>query len=209
MRRYFKKTNKREIIDSWNNFLFYTLNYNNDRNGTDLRNIFKDAVIEIVSDDKKLNEFKIEYKTTIENPYYTDEKKNRFLMYFDPNITKNNARDFMHKDITFWHNFDSERYEIKLLTDQKIDTTEKYTIQESTISNPYFDYSSRKKITKNGGTIWIDFKPLINLEIPEKDFEDFRNAHHEVADSNSGIGIDIIEDGILNKIKFNFKKHFN
>ncbi|WP_337968442.1 hypothetical protein [uncultured Flavobacterium sp.] len=50
---------------------------------------------------------------------------------------------------------------------------------------------------------------MINLEIPEKDFEDFRNAHHEVADSNSGIGIDIIEDGILNKIKFNFKKHFN
>ncbi|RKR09589.1 uncharacterized protein DUF3857 [Flavobacterium sp. 90] len=209
MRRYFKKTNKREIIDSWNNFLYHTLNYNNDRNGTDLRHIFKDAAIEIVSDDKKLNEFKIEYKTTIENPYYTDDKKNRFLMYFDPNISKNTARDFMHKDITFWHNFDNERYEIKLLTDQKIDMTEKYTIQESTISNPYFDYSSRKKITKNGGTIWIDFKPLINVEIPEKDFEDFRNAHHEVADSNSGIGIDIIEDGILNKIKFNFKKHFN
>ncbi|TEB40923.1 hypothetical protein D0809_28145, partial [Flavobacterium circumlabens] len=83
MRKYFKNTNKREIIDSWNNFFFYTLNYNNDRNGTDLRNIFKDAVIEIVSDDKKSNEFKIEYKSTIENPYFTDAKNNRFLMYFD------------------------------------------------------------------------------------------------------------------------------
>jgi len=209
MRKYFKKTNKREIIDSWNNFFFHTLNYVNDRNGTDLRNIFKDAAIEIASDDKKGNEFIVEYKTTIENPYYTDAKNNRFLMYFDGNIVKNTARDFMHKDITFWHNFDSERFEIQLVTDQKIDVTEKFTIQESTINNPYFDYTSRKKITKNGGTINIDFKPLINLEIPEKDFEDFRAAHHEVADSNFGIGVDIIEEGILNKLKFNFKKHFN
>jgi hypothetical protein len=209
MRKYFKNTNKREIIDSWNNFFFYTLNYNNDRNGTDLRNIFKDAVIEIVSDDKKSNEFKIEYKTTIENPYFTDAKNNRFLMYFDRNIVKNSARDFIHKDITFWHNFDNERYEISLFTDQKIDVTEKYTIQESTINNPYFDFVSRKKISKNGGTIFIDYKPLVNLEIPEKDFEDFRTAHHEVADSNFGIGVDIIEDGFINKLKFNFKKHFN
>lgn len=209
MRKYFKNTNKREIIDSWNNFFFYTLNYNNDRNGTDLRNIFKDAVIEIVSDDKKSNEFKIEYKTTIENPYFTDAKNNRFLMYFDRNIVKNSARDFIHKDITFWHNFDNERYEISLFTDQKIDVTEKYTIQESTINNPYFDFVSRKKISKNGGTIFIDYKPLVNLEIPEKDFEDFSTAHHEVADSNFGIGVDIIEDGFINKLKFNFKKHFN
>ncbi|MRX37873.1 DUF3857 domain-containing protein [Flavobacterium sp. LC2016-23] len=209
MRKYFKNTNKREIIDSWNNFFFYTLNYNNDRNGTDLRNIFKDAVIEIVSDDKKSNEFKIEYKTSIENPYFTDAKNNRFLMYFDRNIVKNTASDFIHKDITFWHNFDNERYEISLFTDQKIDVTEKYTIQESTINNPYFDFVSRKKIHKNGGTIFIDYKPLVNLEIPEKDFEDFRTAHHEVADSNFGIGVDIIEDGFINKLKFNFKKHFN
>jgi hypothetical protein len=209
MRRYFKNTNKREIIDSWNNFFFYTLNYSNDRNGTDLRSIFKDATIEIVNDDKKLNEFTTEYKTTIENPYFTDSKNNRFLMYFDRNIVKNSARDFMHKDVTFWHNFDNEKYEIKLLTDQTIDVSEKFTVQESTINNPYFDYVSRKKINKNGGTIYIDFKPLVNLEIPEEDFEDFRNAHHEVADSNFGIGVDIIEEGFLNKLKFNFKKHFN
>ena len=206
MRKYFKNTNKREIIDSWNNFFFYTLNYTNDRNGTDLRKIFKDAVIEIVSDDKKLNEFKVEYQTTIENPYYSDDKNNRFLMYFDANIVKSRVRDFIHKDISFWHNFDNERYEITLVTDQKIDISEKFTVQESTISNPYFDYVSRKKIHKNGGTVYIDSKPLINLEIPEKDFEAFREAHNKVADSNYGIGVDIIEDGLLNKLKFNFKK---
>jgi len=206
MRKYFKNTNKREIIDSWNNFLFYTLNYSNDRNGTDIRTIFKDATIEIVSDDKKLNEFTIQYNTSIENPYFVDAEKNRFLMYFDRNVVKNAARDFMHNDLSFWHNFDNEKYEINLTTDQKIDTQEKYTIQESTIVNPYFDYISRKKVTKNGASISINYKPLINLEIPIEDFEDFRNAHHEVADSNFGIGIDIIEEGLLNMLKYSFKK---
>ena len=206
MRKYFKNTNKREIIDSWNNFLFYTLNYSNDRNGTDIRTIFKDAVIEIVSDDKKLNEFTIQYYSSIENPYFTDQQKNRFLMYFDRNLVKNNARDFMHTDIPFWHNFDNEKYEIHLTTDEKIDVQEKYTIQESTINNPYFNYTSRKKVTKNGASIFIDYKPLVNLEIPLKDFEDFRNAHHTVADSNFGIGIEIIVQGLLNMLKYSFKK---
>ena len=94
MRKYFKNTNKREIIDSWNNFFFYTLNYNNDRNGTDVRNIFKDTSIETLSDDKQLNEYTIQYKATIEDPYFTDAQKNRFVMYFDRNMIKNNARDF-------------------------------------------------------------------------------------------------------------------
>ncbi|WP_312390951.1 DUF3857 domain-containing protein [Chryseobacterium sp.] len=208
MRRYFKNTNKREVVDSWNNFLFYSLNYSNDRSGTDVRNVFKDAVIDVVSDDKKLNEFTIQYQSTIDNPYFTDPQKNRFLMYFDRNVVKAGARDFMHKDLPFWHNFDSEKYEISLHTDQKIDTEEKYTVQESTISNPYFDYKSRKKITKNGGTVNIEYNPLVNIEIPQEQFEDFRTAHHTVADSNFGIGVDIIEPGLMNMLKFSFKKKF-
>lgn len=203
MRKYFKNTNKREIIDSWNNFFFYTLNYNNDRNGTDVRSIFKDATIETLSDDKQLNEYTIQYKARVEDPYFTDTQKNRFLMYFDRNVIKNNARDFLHTDITFWHNFDNEKYEINLYTDQRIDVEEKFTVQESTIKNPYFDYTSRKKVTKSGATITIDYSPLVNLEIPAADFEEFRNAHHDVADSNFGLGIDIIEQGFM---KFNFKK---
>ncbi len=206
MRKYFKNTNKREIIDSWNNFLFYTLNYSNDRNGTDIRTIFQNAAIDILSDDKKLNEFTIQYTASIENPYFVDAQKNRFLMYFDRNVVKNNARDFLHTDIPFWHNFDNERYEINLQTDQRIDTQEKFTVQESTIINPYFDFTSRKKVTKNGASITVDFKPLVNLEIPAEDFEKFRNDHHTIADSNFGIGIDIIEQGLLNLLKFNFKK---
>ncbi|MBB4805750.1 hypothetical protein HNP38_001022 [Chryseobacterium defluvii] len=209
MRRYFRNTNKREIVDSWNNFLFYGLNYSNDRNGTDIRNIFKDASIDIISDDKKLNEFRIQYHAAVENPYYTDPKNNRFLMYFDRNVVKASARDFIHEDLPFWHNFDSEKYEVHLYTDQKIDTEEKYTVQESTISNPYFNYTSRKKITKNGATVYIDYKPLVNLEIPRNDFEAFREAHHMIADSNFGLGIDIIEPGLMNMLKFSLKKKFN
>lgn len=208
MRRYFKNTNKREIIDSWNNFLFYSLNYNNDRNGKDFRDIFKDASIEIIHDDKTLNEFTIQYTAVVENPYFVDNKGTRFLMYFDRNVIKNAARDFMHKDITFWHSFDSEKYEINLYTDQKIDTQEKYTKQESTINNKYFDFKSRKKIADNGGTVYIEYNPLSNLEIDPIDFEEFRNAHHTVADSNFGLGVDIIEPGFMNRLKFNLKKSF-
>lgn len=208
MRRYFKNTNKREIIDSWNSFLFYSLNYSNDRNGTDVRNIFKDAAIEVESDDKKLNEVKIRYTATVENPYYVDPQKTRFLMYFDRNLVKAAARDFMHKDLPFWHNYDSEKYEINLYTDQKIDTGEKYTVQESTIANPYFDFKSRKEIAKNGASVFIEYNPLVNLEIPQSEFERFREDHHTVADSNFGLGIDIIEPGLLNSLKFSFKKKF-
>ncbi|MDR6087793.1 hypothetical protein QE441_003587 [Chryseobacterium sp. SORGH_AS909] len=208
LRRYFKHTNKREIIDSWNNSLFYTLNYSGDRNGTDVRGIFRDAAIEIISDDKVQNELKIRYTATIDNPYFTDAQNNRFLMYFDRSILKSAVRDYTHKDFLFWHNFDSEKYEIHLSTDQKIDTAEKYTVQESNINNPYFSYTSRKNITKSGGTVYIEYQPLINLEIPAEDFEQFRKAHHIVADSNFGLGLDIIEPGFMNMLKFGFKKHF-
>ncbi len=208
MRRYFKSTNKREIIDSWNSFLFYALNYSGDRNGTDVRNVFKDAAIDVVSDDKRLNEVKIQYTAIIENPYYVDPQKNRFLMYFDRNVVKASARDFMHKDLSFWHNFDTEKYEINLYTDQKIDTEEKYTVQECSIANPYFDYKSRKKVSKNGASVYIEYHPLINLEIPQSEFEKFRTDHHTVADSNFGIGVDIIEPGLINRLKFSFKKKF-
>lgn len=208
MRKYFKITNKREIIDSWNNFFYYSLNYSNDRNGTDIRNIFREAAIDVISDDKKKNELKIQYTSVVDNPYYTDLQKNRFLMYFDRNVVKASARDFMHKDLPFWHNFDSEKYEINLSTDQKIDTEEKYTVQESTIANPYFDYKSRKKVAKNGASVYIEFNPLVNVEIQQAEFEKFRTDHHRVADSNFGLGIDIIEPGLMNRLKFSFKKKF-
>jgi DNA invertase Pin-like site-specific DNA recombinase len=69
----------------------------------------------------------------------------------------------LHTDITFWHNFDNEKYEINLYTDQRIDVEEKFTVQESTIKNPYFDYTSRKKIAKNTNVKRVTMYRLINL----------------------------------------------
>lgn len=208
MRRYFKRTNKREIVDSWNKGLFYCFNYQNDRDENDLRKVFKDAQINIVQDDKDLNEIKVEYKATIEKPYYTNKEGKQFLMYFDRNLIKNPILDYVVADGTFWFNYDSEYYKVNLYTDQRIDTTEKYTIQESDITNKYFTYSSKKQIEKNGGTVTIAFNPVSNQEIFPEDFEAFRKAYQKVTDNNYGLGVDIIPEGVGGRIKFGLKKLF-
>lgn len=107
-------------------------------------------------------------------------------MYFDRNMIKQNVREYVHKDLLFWQSHDNERYEISLSTDLTIDEKEYYTVQESDIKNRYFTYKSKKKITKNGATIYIDFKPVTNTEIEQQDFQAYRIAHHEVANSNFG-----------------------
>lgn len=207
MRNYFRNTNKREILDSWNNAMFYTLNYCNDRNGKDYRDIFKNAAIEIVSDDKDANEFTVKYTATIEQPYFIDQKNKRFLMYFDRNVLKNGVRDFQHSDASYWHNFDSERYDILLETDQKIDTEERFTIQECDIDNSFFKHKTKKTITKNSGRVQITYDPITNKEILLSEIEDIKEAYHKVADSNFGIGIDIIEPGFMNFLKHKFGKN--
>ncbi|WP_155284638.1 hypothetical protein [Capnocytophaga felis] len=205
MRGYFKSKNKKEILDSWNSSLFYSLNYCNDRKGKDFRDIFKNASLQIVSDNKSENEFVVRYEADIQDPYFTDPKGARFLMYFDGALLKNSIRDYQHSDSGFWHNFDSEYYEIILTTDQKIDTKEKYTIQECDIKNEFFTHKTEKFITKNSGKVTIAYNPLTNVEIPLEKFEAVREDYHKVADSNFGIGIDIIEGGILNSLKRIFK----
>ncbi|MGM5629516.1 DUF3857 domain-containing protein [Apibacter raozihei] len=206
MRKYFKNTNKREVIDSWNNFLFYTLNYVNDRKGTDPRKIFTTASIDIINDDKDANEFKICYQSDIADPYYVNSKNNRFLMYFDYNIVKNQVRDYVHEDIPFWIGADSEKYEISIETDVKIDTKEKYTIQEVEIHNKYLDYTCKKNIRKNGGTVTIESNVVTNLELKPDEFESYRKDHETIADSNFGLGLDIVNQGFMNGLFSLFKK---
>lgn len=201
IRSYFKSTNKKEIIDGYNKFLYYNLNYVNDRNEQDIRNIFKDAKVQVVKDDKTENEITIQYEATIEKPYFTDKQGNRFLMYFDHNILKKELIDFHHKDSSFWHNYDSERYEIELIADQNIDTKEKYTIQQLDIVNDLFSYSSKKEIKKKSGKVIIEYKPLTNKEITLKDIAFLREEYFRISDSNFGLGIDIIEKGFFNSIK--------
>ena len=206
MRNYFRNTNKREVLDGWNNSLFYNLNYINDRKDKDFRDVFKDASIQIIKDDKIENEFALRYEASIENPYFVDQKNKRFLMYFDFSILKNNVREYRHQDASFWHSFDSERYEIYLETDQKIDTQEKYTIQECDIENEFFTHKTQKEITKHSGKVLVEYNPVTNIEIPLDKIEMVKEAYHKVADSNFGIGIDIIEPGFFNTLKGLFKK---
>lgn len=205
MRNYLKNNNRKEVLDSWNNSLFYSLNYVNDRKGKDYRDIFKNASLQIVNDDKVENEIVVRYEANVDNPYFTDQKGARFLMYFDGSVLKNNVRDYQHSDASFWHNFDSEHYEILLTTDLKIDTKEKYTIQECDVKNEFFTHKTQKFITKNSGKVIIDYNPVTNIEVPLEKFETLREDYHKVADSNFGIGIDIIEAGFLNSIKQLFK----
>lgn len=205
MRNHFKNTQKREIIDGWNNALFNNLNYCNDRKEADPRNIFKKTDIQIIKDDKIENEFIIEYQAEIENPYFVDPKGKRFLMYFDFYIVKNNIRQFQHRDASFWHSYDSERYDIFLSTDLKIDTKEKYTIQECDIKNEYFTHKTQKAITKNSGRVIVEYNPLSYVEIPLNKIEPIKEGYNKVADSNFGIGIDIVEGGFLNTLKGLFK----
>lgn len=208
MRRYFKRTSKREIIDSWNKSIFYSLNYQNDRDENDFRKVFKDAVINIVGDDKLNNELVVEYKATVDSPYYTNKEGRQFLMYFDRNLIKGPILDYIVADGTFWFNYDSEKYIVNLYTDQKIDTSEKYTVQECNIDNKYFTYTSKKKITKNGGSVTIEFNPISNQEIVSEDYEAFRKAYQKVPDSNYGLGVDIIPSAFGDRLKFGLKKLF-
>ena len=205
MRAYFKSSNKNERLDSWNNSLFYALNYVNDRKGKDFREIFKDATLQIVKDDKVENEFVVKYEATIEQPYFIDNEGRRFLMYYDGSVLKNSIREHQHSDASFWHNFDSERYEIELKTDENIDTKEKYTVQECDIENEYFTHKTQKFITKNSGKVIVEYNPLTNIELPLDKLEPIREDYHTMADSNFGIGIDVVEKGFLNSLKRLFK----
>lgn len=206
-RKYFKNTNKREIIDGWNNYMFYALNYHNNSESEDVRNIFKNALVKIVSDDTKKNEFSIEYTSEVENIYFTDKQGKRFLMFFNGSVLKN-ITDYNHKDFLYWHNFEKEKYEFNLYTDESIDTNEKYTKQECDIKNKYFTYSLKKNIKQNGGSAYIEYNPISNVEVSSEDLEALKKDYEKIADSNYGIWIDIIEKWLLNKVKFALKSMF-
>lgn len=206
MRNYFKRTNKKELIDSWNSFLFGTLNYHSDRNNTDPRDVFRDVSLQITNDDKKENELTVEYSATIENPYFADSGGKKFLMYYDHNVYKGNVRDYKHRDVPLWHSFDTEKYEINLYTDKRINTEEFYTRKECSISNQYFSHSLKKKISKNGGTAYVEYRPIANVEVPFNDLENLKQDYTTLSQSNFGLGIDILPPGVFDFFTSMFKK---
>ena len=205
MRNYFRQTNKKELIDGWNRFLFYNLNYINDRSEQDIREIFKEATIKIEHDDKKENELVIAYEATILRPYFTNKEGQEFLMYFDHSVLKKDLLEFRHKDSSYWHNYDSEHYLIELQADKPIDTKEKYTIQELNIQNEYFTYVTKKTIEKTSGSVEITYTPLTNIEITLANIQALKEDYNRIGDSNFGLGIDILRKGLFGRIKAWFK----
>ena len=208
IRRYFRNTSKMEAKDSWLKFIFNSMNFNNDRSSEDVRTLFQDVTLDVIRDDENLNEIVVKFSTTFDNPYFVNADRQRFMMFFDYNIPKNAVRDFKHKDFPFWQSFDTEKYTITIETDQKIDTQEKYTVKECDIKNRYFTHSIKKNIHKNGGTAVVEFRPLSNLEIPDEAMIQLKKDYAIVADSNFGLGIDIIESGMMNQLKHKWKSIF-
>ena len=205
MRNYFRQTNKKELIDGWNRFLFYNLNYINDRSEQDIREIFKEVTIKIEHDDKKENELVIAYEATILKPYYTNKEGQEFLMYFDHSVLKKDLLEFRHKDSSYWHNYDSEHYLIELQADKPINTKEKYTIQELNIQNEYFTYVTKKTIEKTYGSVEITYNPLTNIEITLANIQALKEDYNRIGDSNLGLGIDRLRKGLFGRIKAWFK----
>lgn len=202
MRNQFKNKKKHELVDSWNDAFFHNLNYQNDRKGKDFRQVFKNANLELISDDKDKNEVRVRYTAEIENPYFKNTEGKEFLMYFDWSYVNGQLLNYQHDDASFWVNTDSQYYEIFLSTDRKIDTKEKYTCQECDIQGKYLTHKTQKFITKNSGKMIIEHRPMTNVEIPLDEFEDARKDWNTLADSNFGLGIDIVEEkGFFGKLK--------
>ena len=51
----------------------------------------------------------------------------------------------------------------------------------------------------------VEYNPLTNIELPLHKLEPIREDYHTMADSNFGIGIDVVEKGFLNSLKRLFK----
>lgn len=204
MRRYFKSTNKREILESWINSIFYCLNFNNDRDIDDIFTYFINPEVSITSDDITDNKIVIDFKTELHKPYFTDRNGKRFMMFFDFNMLKKGLKDFKNSDMTYWHGFESEKYDIHMSTDLNIDTKEKFTCQEIKIENSFFTHEIRKDVRKTGASAFITYNPVANIEIPAEQLKFVKEEYAKMEDSNFGLGIDILNKqkagSIFNKI---------
>ncbi|MFD1768393.1 hypothetical protein [Sphingobacterium suaedae] len=206
MRRYFKNTNKKAIVDHTNNFVFGCLDFVEDENGNDKRQIFKDATISVVHDDKVNNIFITEYKATIDKPYYVTNDGRKYLKFYDANIVKQHLKDYVQKDVCFWQAFDSERYEVTIRSDKAIDVQDEYTNKQMEVDYEQFKYTLKKKVDKFGATASIEFIPLSNVEIAIADIPGLRDKYTAVGKSAYGLGVAIAKPGFLDALKSLFGK---
>ncbi|WP_437921885.1 hypothetical protein [Sphingobacterium sp. LRF_L2] len=206
MRRYFKNTNKKAIVDHTNSFVFACLDFVENENSNDKRQIFKDAAMRIVSDDKENNIFVTQYTATVANPYFTSSDGRKYLKFYDANIVKQQLKEYVQKDVSFWQSFDSEKYQITIRSDKPIDVQDEYTNKQMDVDYEHFKYKLKKKVDKFGAVADIEFVPLSNVEVAVSDVPDLRDKYTAVGRSAYGLGVAIAKPTLLDSIKSLFGK---
>ncbi|OFG68091.1 DUF3857 domain-containing protein [Listeria monocytogenes] len=204
-REMFKNESNKEVINRYNFTTYKCMTLYKNFEENEIEQHFSNTSVQIVEDNKDLNELSIVYKATITDPYEV-EKKNRYLHFWNyGNFIDDAAEKHFHKDFPYWIDRNRIKTEVHLTTDKSIDQQEHYTCQECDIKSKYLKHRMTKKIHKNGASCYIDYRPYRNLTIKGKELEEYIKANKQVLDSNWGIGIDIIEDGLFKKLGKLFK----
>ncbi|OFG38472.1 hypothetical protein BJM58_06235 [Listeria monocytogenes] len=204
-REMFKNESNKEVINRYNYTTYKCMTLYKNFEENEIEQHFSNTSVQIVEDNKDLNELSIVYKATIMDPYEV-EKKNRYLHFWNyGNFIDDAAEKHFHKDFPYWIDRNRIKTEVHLTTDKSIDQQEHYTCQECDIKSKYLKHRMTKKIHKNGASCYIDYRPYRNLTIKGKELEEYIKANKQVLDSNWGIGIDIIEDGLFKKLGKLFK----
>lgn len=204
-REMFKNDSIKDIINRYNFATYSSMTLYKKYEENEIDKYFSDESIKIVEDNKELNELSIIYKATISDPYIV-ENRNRFLHYWNwGNFIDDGAEKHFHKDFPYWVDRNVIKMEIHLTTDKSIDQQESFTRQECDINSKYLQHRVTKKIMKNGASTYLEYKPYHNLTISGEVLKDYVKVNKEILNSNWGIGIDIIEDGLFKKIGKLFK----
>jgi len=188
MRRYFKNTNRKAILDEWNNFIFGCLDLSGE---DDKRRLFGDAEIQVLEDDKVNNIFVAGDTASINEPYHAGKEGKKYLKYYDNSIVKGHLKDYVHKDLGFLQGFDAERYTITIRSDQPINMKDIFTKKELDLNHKYFTYRLTKNVDRYGATAEIRFVPLCNVDVPVADIPDLRDRYAEIEKSAFGLGVAI------------------
>ncbi|KGE15408.1 hypothetical protein [Sphingobacterium deserti] len=206
MRRYFKNTNKKAIVDHTNNFVFNCLDFVESDSGNDKREIFKDAAIAVLRDDKVDNVFITEYTASINKPYYMTSDGRKYLKFYDSSVVKQNLREYVQKDVSFWQPFESEKYQITIRSDKPIDTRDEITNKQLAVEYELFKYTIKKKVDRYQAVADIEFIPLCNVEVPVSEIPSLRDKYAEVARSAYGLGVGIAKPSFMESLKSMFSK---
>ncbi|MBC2250526.1 transglutaminase family protein [Listeria sp. FSL L7-0123] len=201
----FKNESNKEILSRYNYTTYKCMTLYKGFEENEIEQHFSNASVQIIEDNKDLNELSVVYKATITDPYEVENKK-RYLHFWNyGNFIDDGAEKHFHKDYPYWIDRNVIKTEIHLTTDHAIDQQDSYTRQECDIKSKYLKHRMTKKLHKNGASCYIEYRPYHNLAIKGKDLEEYVKTNKQVLDSNWGIGIDIIEDGLFKKLGKLFK----